>query len=495
MNRCWLGGLAFVGIMGIVLPAAADDGPSAATIESARQSVVQVLADDCEGGARAGSGFIYGAHSTVVSALHVVAGCSSVKVYFEHHGFEREAHVVRSSPARDLVMIEVEDSPELTPLERTPGEPTSTQRLQAIGFHESPTMENLEVTVSGGANRLRNLLPQQARLEVERSTKVDVEAPIVRLNKPLLPGFSGGPIIDREGKVAAISAGGLRAGTIPVSFGWPARFIDELEASTSPVEQVAAAPSPIFFSAARESDALTQEARKGMTCGKLELVRQSTLSLEQIALTSDDQSMISWLIQLLALENEELASVTFDLWVHEESGATIPLPSTVSIEPGGDWCIARAQSGPYRLLVRGEGGLPIEAELTPFGETNQASLRFDEFIRQEILNRIGEFVFEPDMAVSDMVANVRPDGFVTRHEAGYASAPFSNELPVYVYATHMARNGTYVGIAAINDQVDVALSQMCTYAAYDPQCVAFRQALAQWAPMIFAASMATYPIQ
>jgi hypothetical protein len=59
----------------------------------------------------------------------------------------------------------------------------------------------------------------------------------------------------------------------------------------------------------------------------------------------------------------------------------------------------------------------------------------------------------------------------------------------------MARNGTYVGIAAINDQVDVALSQMCTYAAYDPQCVAFRQALAQWAPMIFAASMATYPIQ
>lgn len=487
-SRPWL---ALVGIVGLALPAAADDGPNAATIERARKSVVQVL---CEDGTRAGSGFIYGARSTVVSALHVVAGCDHLKVYFEHHDFERKARVVRALPERDLVMMEVEDSPEIMPLERAADNPTSTQRLQAIGFHESPTMENFEVTVSGGASRLDEVLPRPARQEVERSTKIDVKTPIVRLNPNLLPGFSGGPIINGDGKVAAISAGGMRAGITVTSFAWPASFIDELEASTQPVEQVAAAPPPVLFSVARASDAPTEKARKGMTCGKLEFVREATLSLEEIALTSDDNP-IALLVQILASAHKALELVSFDLWVNEESGATIPLPSTVTIESGENWCVAHAKSGPYRVLIRGEGGLPIDVELTPFGETNQASDRFDELLVQEIANRIGQFQFEPDAELTDWMPKERFDGLVSRREAGYAAAPYSNDPPLLVYVTHMARNGTYVGAAAINGAYDLLRVRACADFPSHPECEALREKLVEWLPMMFAASMATYPIQ
>ncbi len=493
MSRFWLGRLALVGTMPIaVLPAMADDGPSAATIESARQSVVQVLADDCEGDARAGSGFLYGERSTVISALHVVAGCSRIKIFFEHHGFERDARVVRVLPARDLVMIEVEDSPELAPLERTPDEPESTQRLQAIGYGDSPTMENLEVTVSGGAKRLVDLLPRRSRLEVERSTKVDVQAPIMRFNRPLLPGFSGGPIIDGKGRVAAVSAGGLRSGTVPVSFGWPARFIDELEASEAGEADLASASPTAFFSAKRETESSIDD---GVRCGAVTLRRGATMSLEEIALTSSEQTLITWLVAAASIENQELNRITFDLWMDDASGATIPLPGDITLTSEPNWCVARAATGAFRMLIHGQSGLPIELDLSDSNETVQASNEFDRLLDAELTNLVGPYVVEVDTALTDLVANQRADGLVMAHQAGYAVPLDEGTPPAYFYMTHMARNGSYFGVAALNERIDVAALQICPLIPDAPECEVFKRANMVWTPMIFGASMATYPIQ
>ena len=54
--------------------------------EQVAQSVVQLRARGCPGGDRVGSGFAFGPDQYVVTALHVVAGCPRISVYWEKHG-------------------------------------------------------------------------------------------------------------------------------------------------------------------------------------------------------------------------------------------------------------------------------------------------------------------------------------------------------------------------------------------------------------------------
>jgi hypothetical protein len=151
--------------------------------------------------------------------------------------------------------------------------------------------------------------------------------------------------------------------------------------------------------------------------------------------------------------------------------------------------------------VRGQGGLPIEVDLSPDNETVRVSNEFDHMIDEEITRQIGPYQFELDATLTDVAASTREDGLVVRHQAGYALPVNESTLPSYFYMTHMARNGTYVGVATIYDQFDVALAYSCSLLAGEqdatatPKCEALARTVAEWLPMIFAASMATYPIQ
>src|ERR1039457_1640735 len=79
-------------------------GPSSQTVRSAMNSVVEVRAD-CQGVKTRGTGFVWRRSDLVVTALHVVAGCSNLKIQFEEPNLSQwiDVTIVRVASQIDLV--------------------------------------------------------------------------------------------------------------------------------------------------------------------------------------------------------------------------------------------------------------------------------------------------------------------------------------------------------------------------------------------------------
>jgi S1-C subfamily serine protease len=78
--------------------------PSSVTVRNAMLSVAEVFANDCAGASSQGTGFVFSNFNTVVTALHVVAGCKTLQVYFESmlNAKRQKAEVRRVLQSGDL---------------------------------------------------------------------------------------------------------------------------------------------------------------------------------------------------------------------------------------------------------------------------------------------------------------------------------------------------------------------------------------------------------
>src|SRR5947209_11390105 len=82
-----------------------------AVLERARLATFRVDSANCQGGSRNATGFLWNGKNTVVTSLHVVAGCGTVSVYSETQGRSIKARVVHALAEADLAMLQlVEDA-------------------------------------------------------------------------------------------------------------------------------------------------------------------------------------------------------------------------------------------------------------------------------------------------------------------------------------------------------------------------------------------------
>ncbi len=171
-------------------------------IDEVRASVVTVHTNH-----GSGSGFAIGRGEYVVTAAHVVSGTSYVKVLGAK---DQQAYgeVIRKNLPRDVALIKLE-KPLFKPLHLMRGVLKEGAEIYAIG---SPLGKDFERSVTKGI--------------VSGIRRID-ELEYIQSDVSILPGNSGGPLLDGQGNVVGISSSGMAVNGAPagMNFFVPARDV------------------------------------------------------------------------------------------------------------------------------------------------------------------------------------------------------------------------------------------------------------------------------
>lgn len=142
----------------------------------------------------------------VLTADHVIER-EEIRVVLPD-GRERPAVRVGRDPSTDLALLRVTEGP-VPPLEVATGEPRVGQLVLALG---RPTAEGIQASM-GVISAIGRALPTPGGGWLER---------YIRTDATMYPGFSGGPLVDVEGRALGINTSGLGGIplTIPIRLAW-----------------------------------------------------------------------------------------------------------------------------------------------------------------------------------------------------------------------------------------------------------------------------------
>lgn len=456
-------------------PAIADPVPPSVA-DRVAQSVVELTSSDCDDGrSRTGSGFVFQSSNQIVTAHHVVAGCRTFAVFFERADGRtyRGAVLAKALPRSDLAMLTV-SGPNVRGLSLQNRPAQAGDMLSAIGYSlQQPTLGDLDVNVSIGASKLSDFLPPQLAQDLRVGTQIDLNAEVVRLKSPLEPGMSGGPIVDAEGKVVAVVAGGLRDGTVPASWGWPAPMLSALLGAQGPTTGPSRV-SPTLFSMTKDTS-----PRDTRQCGGLQFYRANTLSYGEVLRVADDSDAVRRIAAISARPQNVIDRFRFDIWRHRASGAAVAVPAGVSLQAVGDRCIARL--GPLEEVIQGEPAAGPQ-------DVQQATARFELQIAQEFR----EYAWQQDAFLGPGWPMTRADGLVVNRK-GAIGLSLTQPKQAHFTETLMARGGTVVSISAINRNYGPQY-QPCIYMPASAECARVAEELTNFARFVLAVQLSTYSV-
>jgi putative serine protease PepD len=177
------------------LPAGAAGGVVGQVSDVAADGVVAVRVER-DGGAATGSGFVVDEDGTLVTNAHVVEGVETASVQFQDEGASFSAEVLGTDPSSDLAVLRVDPAEvgELHPLELADSDRVEVgDRVVAIGHPLG-----LETTTSRGS---------VTGLDREISAPNGFTIPgAIQTDARLLPGNSGGPLLDDQGHVVGVNS-------------------------------------------------------------------------------------------------------------------------------------------------------------------------------------------------------------------------------------------------------------------------------------------------
>jgi hypothetical protein len=468
---------------------------------------VQVSAFDCEGGgSRKGSGFALDQPGQIVTAHHVVGGCRGFNVRYEGvpntAARERRATLAKVVAAGDLGLLRVE-APPTVPVLRLAGAPPSRDHgFAGFGYGLGvPTAGDKAVRFSSGATKLRDILPPAAAQELADGSRVALDAEVLRLDAPLEPGMSGGPIVNAAGEVVGVVAGGLKAGASTASWGWPGDGVRRLLVSNEALHQPLR-NTGLFYSEqdfTQVSRALAQNRR--LRCGELEFTDTGVRSLAELMRGADDWPRVQHIMNLSRESPQALAAAQFQVWVHRPSGATALVPTGYVLDNEGGACVARSKKGPFQLL--------IWSASTP--TPHDVQWRSTEFEQRIIGPRMAyNFGFQLDPQLTTLVANpmtglpmpgpqMRDNGLIFNRK-GFALAKRPMQFPgdavpmAHAFHTLVARSGSFLGVATLNDEINPLIYRCGTPGAPAVGCIGASAHLAEWTRFVLATQLSTFPV-
>jgi serine protease Do len=134
-----------------------------------------------------GSGTIVSARGIVLTAAHVVAGASSIRI-LSIHGL-KNASVLRVDDANDIAILKLEGGN----YEALPIEPSKHVRLgQSVATIGFPNIE------------IQGFSPKVTRGEISSLNGAEDDPRSWQISVPVQPGNSGGPLLDENGNLVGI---------------------------------------------------------------------------------------------------------------------------------------------------------------------------------------------------------------------------------------------------------------------------------------------------
>ena len=179
-------------------PVAESDLPAAQIYERAAKSVVELAVSGGSGGSglanAQGSGFVYDVSGHIVTNQHVVAGATSIAVSF-WNGVELDATLVGTDPSTDLAVLRVDGSKSLL-LPLRLGDSSVVVVGDPVLAFGSPF--GLEGTVTAGiVSALHREMTAPNNYTITNTIQTDAA---------INHGNSGGPLLDRRGRVIGVNA-------------------------------------------------------------------------------------------------------------------------------------------------------------------------------------------------------------------------------------------------------------------------------------------------
>ena len=446
-------------------------------LERTARAVAQVRARDCgkEITERAGSGFLFSRGDQLITALHVVAGCNLVDAYFERAGGRTiRGRIERVLESVDLALLRL-DEPIGEPLVATSVQPRPNDELEVIAhFLGTPSLDNKTLKVTFGLTRLRNMLPEQTRRSLTRETDIDISLNIVRLDGHLLPGASGAPLINAEGKVVAIGAGGLRHGAASISWAVPSSHLDDLLNSFEQPPTGLAASSELF--AESYADSIPEPLR----CGSLEFVAAGTRTFAELSAGTDDPLGLQQMVATAALPFSVLQGFSYRIYSPLERGAAIAIPGWMEVESRRDFCVA---SSPGRAVTIEFGGAQVGGPLMAQNASVQFELQFQQRWRR---------FWTLDMNFSYLMPLQRIDGLTVNRKASFANDGLGP--PAWAFETLMVKGDTFAAAIAIHQYNDLHRLQMCLMQPYAPSCEGIRDQMADFVQTTLGVHLSTFSV-
>ena len=152
-----------------------------------------------------GSGFIIDGDGTIVTNNHVVTGATIIKVYVAGEDQPRDARVVGVSECDDLAVLRINGASGLPALAWADGLPQTGMDVWAAGHPDGDQQFNLSQGIVSKAPGPADTSWASVQQEVTHSAQIR-------------PGSSGGPLVDRAGRVVAVNYAAPSSGTAGVNF-------------------------------------------------------------------------------------------------------------------------------------------------------------------------------------------------------------------------------------------------------------------------------------
>lgn len=465
----------------------------AKVLERAAPAVVRVEARTCRvgnqfGDGRTATGFVWHDSSTIVTALHVIAGCSNVVVSYqakENNGtIDRAASVTKVLREADLVLLKITNAPQVQPLMVAQKYPQLEEKLQALGYPlQIPKMRNTPLSLDFGGKQLKDIVPQTIKdsLDIDKSPNPDTE--ITSIYGFLLPGLSGSPILNSGGELVAIGDGGLENGAAGISWGIPARKLATLLSSSDNSSTILQKPlNKVLF--AVESQA---KVMGSVNCSGVQLTKIREASFRQIAPSTDDPLGLQQLINFFGANPDALS---FDIYQDLSSGGTIVVPSGVAVVSGAKGCTAELNNGNFTMKIQ---FVTINNE----GEIQPKSTEAEE---QSVDGSLQGWVLDP--AFTNVLAQVRFDKLIVRRKAFVhldANLIAPNTIPQdkYLFETIATRGPVLINVSALNKIATVdnnKIAIQCRQMPNNDGCSMINKRSDDWVRLVISVHLATFPI-
>lgn len=152
-----------------------------------------------------GSGFIVGADGTIVTNNHVVTGASIIKVYITGEAQPRDARVLGVSECDDLAVLRINGASGLPALAWSTGPAQTGMDVWAGGHPDGDAQFNLSQGIVSKAPGPAATSWASVQMEIQHSAQIR-------------PGSSGGPLVDRQGRVVGVNYAAPTAGTAGIDY-------------------------------------------------------------------------------------------------------------------------------------------------------------------------------------------------------------------------------------------------------------------------------------
>jgi hypothetical protein len=388
-----------------------------------------------------------------------------------------------------LALLTVADPPAVPVLAIALKKPDKQLTYAGFGYQNGqPSAGDLEVKFSTGSSVLRDILPSEALSELRQSqSQIDVDSEILRFNVALQPGMSGGPIVDKAGRVIGIVAGGLKAGAAPASWGWPSEWIQQLQASTQVKNQPVLLARAYYSFSEMDAVAKAITTGKSLTCGAITFRYHGERAFQDVARGADDEVRLRYIEGISGLPQTTIQAMRFETWVHEESGATVVTPARYSRTAATDACELRSTTGPFRQVVWGAAAPDV-------GSVQDVSTRFEQTVM--FTRSSYQYGFVWDQALTTAGVQFRDNGLVFNRKGFVQVKQFiAGSQPAYAHTfeTLIAKNGSFVGIGTINDDLLPTINLCNQSNGKLPGCGPVMRYLEEWTLFILATQLSTYP--